>query len=121
MTRAELRAFGLQYGTLEAVKQNYRQLERAGFTAKQIARAIAKLHPKLFVNLRICADGTPEVIDKRLRWVRRLDWTDDGVRCGGCGSWKFKHQLVKRQCKYCRDYLAMQKWSRAQRRKVRRA
>lgn len=116
MTRDELRAFGLQYSTLEAVKQNRRQLERAGFTAKQIARGVAKLHPVLFENLRLGADGNAEVIDKRLRWVRRLGWTDKPAKCA-CGTWKVNGST----CRYCRDYNAMRRWSRIWAKKRRRA
>lgn len=117
MTIEELRVYGLQGGSLNAVLQHVRALERDGLSKDQIARAVANIHPVLFGNLRLLQDGTLSIVDKRLLWVRRGEWTTEGRKCVGCSTVHWKREFIRgnAHCAHCRYIAKRRRWDRERR------
>lgn len=65
---------GVPFMSLYAIEIQTKQLGRNGLSRKQIRSAVANLHPKLFENLKLKADGTVSLVDPGLKWERRKGW-----------------------------------------------
>jgi len=112
-------SYGLQYGTLCAVRQMTLALQRDGLLFKQVQKAVKNVHPKLMSNLTVNRDGSVAVVDTRLRWVRRHEWTRAAKKCSGCGGWRYSDEFPKTvtKCAYCRHYEAdCRRWARERKR-----
>jgi len=112
--------YGLQYGTLCAVRQMTLALQRNGLLFRQVQKAVANVHPRLFANLTVNRDGSVAVLDTSLRWVRRHDWTQHAKKCSTCGGWRYSHEFPGRttKCVSCRRCEAdCERWARERKRK----
>lgn len=65
---------GIPFMSLYSIEIQTKQLGRDGLSKKQIRAALSNLHPKLFENLTLNADGSVSMVDTRLKWARRRGW-----------------------------------------------
>ena len=109
--------YGLQHGTLCIVRQMTRALQRDGLSFKQVRKAVTNVHPRLMSNLIVNRDGSVSVVDTRLRWVRRHEWTRDAKKCSSCGRWRYSDEFQKTtKCVSCLRYIAdCRRWDRERR------
>lgn len=111
--RHDLRAYGLQCGTMDMIYQNVKQLGRDGLTDTQIRKAVKNLHPKVMLNLNVDRKGNITVMDRRMRWQRQMGWLSTWKKCRTCDLFLSPPDMIRGQCAGCVRYFAERaRWAR---------